>query len=1169
MNTPSSSVNADSTTQAQRAAADPEKSVWVSANAGTGKTRVLIDRITRLLLDGTRPQAILCLTFTKTAAAEMAQRLNARLGTWAMMGDGLLKRTLTALLGRPPEAPQVTRARRLFADILDTPGGLQIRTLHSFCESLLGRFPIEAGVAPHFSVIDERTQGELLNEARDRLLARAFENPDGAQAAAVALIGALTDEGGFAKTIGELAQNRARLHRMIRIHGSLDALKAYVAQALGVSADDREEDVLRAALGDAALGREGLERACAALDHGTAGSQKKAAEIRAFLDNDAIRRAADFDTAYRPLFLTAKDQPLAAKNLITNGARAFDPDAEAILRAEQNRLVALIETLQACRVRDATVALLTVAGALIDHFDALKQRHALLDYDDLIDRARDLLARDGGASWVHYKLDEGLQHILVDESQDTSPAQWEIVRALADEFFSGRGAHEDDPPARRTIFAVGDEKQSIYSFQGAEPVEFARMQAYFARRARESARPFETIPLKLSFRSTRAVLSLVDEVFARPEARDGLSFAGLAVEHAAHRADAPGLVELWPVLRPEDVPESDPWDAPIDRPDSRSPEVRLAERIAKTIDGWLQKGETLEATGEAIRPGDILILLRKRTGGFISAMVRALKNKAIAVAGTDRMVLGRQIAVMDLLALARFAVLCDDDLNLAALLKSPLIGLDEATLFDLAHRRTGSLWAALGEKRRARAEFERAHDKLTAILARADFTAPYEFFASVLSAGGLKALLQRLGPDAEDPIDEFLSLALEFERTHVPSLQGFLNWFDKGESIIKRDMETVADEVRIMTVHGAKGLEAPIVFLPDTCASPDGRNDSTVLWRHEPEGDLPPVVLWSANAQMRPALCQTLIAANKRAREQEYRRLLYVAMTRARDRLYVCGWEGARARPDSCWYELVAPVMRTLGEKVSGQDDGEGDGAVWRYHTPGGGPAQKESPEKTASRLSPALPSWARERPEGEPTPPRPLIPTRPDDIEPPVSGPFAGDDIDRYKRGKIIHRLLEILPTLPRRRRPAAAARYLDAPLYALGGGERDAIIDETLGILDDPRFAFVFGPGSMAEVALSGVVGGRVLSARVDRLLVREDAVWVVDYKTNRPPPKKTADTPPAYLRQMAAYRACLKTIFPGKTVHCLLLWTHGPFLSLLDENLTAPYAPTGALDGIPPPA
>lgn len=1168
MNATSSSVNADSTTQAQRAAADPEKSVWVSANAGTGKTRVLIDRITRLLLDGTRPQAILCLTFTKTAAAEMAQRLNARLGTWAMMDDDVLERTLSALLGRAPEAPHVTRARRLFADILDAPGGLQIRTLHSFCESLLGRFPIEAGVAPHFSVIDERTQGELLNEARDKLLAQAFENPSGAQASAIALIGALTDEGGFAKVIGELAQNRARLHRIIRIHGSLDALKAYVAQALGVSANDREEDVLRAALSDDALGREDLERACAALDHGAAGSQKKAAGIRAFLDNADAHRAATFDTAYRPLFLTAKDQPLAAKNLITNGARAFDPDAEDILRAEQDRLVALIETLQACRVRDATVALLTVAGGLIDHFDALKQRHALLDYDDLIDRARDLLARDGGASWVHYKLDEGLQHILVDESQDTSPAQWEIVRALADEFFAGRGAHEDEPPARRTIFAVGDEKQSIYSFQGAEPAEFARMQAYFAQRARHSARPFETVPLKLSFRSTQAVLSLVDAVFARPEARDGLSFAGLAVEHAAHRADAPGMAELWPVLRPEEVDESDPWDAPIDRPDSQSPEVRLAERIAQTIDGWLQKGETVEATGKAIRPGDILILLRKRTGGFISAMVRALKNRAIAVAGTDRMVLGQQIAVMDLLALARFAVLSADDLNLAALLKSPLVGLDEAALFELAHRRTQSLWATLGEKRDKRADFKRAHDRLAAILNRADFTAPYEFFASALSAGGLKALLRRLGPDAEDPIDEFLSLALEFERTHIPSLQGFLHWFDKGESVVKRDMETIANEVRIMTVHGAKGLEAPIVFLPDTCTNPNGRSDETVLWRHESGSDLPPLVLWSANAQMRPALCQTLIAANKRAREQEYRRLLYVAMTRARDRLYICGWEGRQTRPETCWYELVAPVIRTLGEEVPTQGASDDD-VVWRYHLRGAAPIQKKSPKEAAARAPLALPPWTSEYPEGEPTPPRPLIPTRPDDIEPPVSGPFAGGGVDRYKRGKIIHRLLEILPTLPESRRSAAAARYLGAPLHALNPEERGAIIDETLGILGDPKFAFVFGPDSVAEVSFSGIVGGRTLSARVDRLLVREDAVWVVDYKTNRPPPKSVADTPPAYLRQMAAYRACLKTIFPQKVVHCLLLWTHGPFLSLLDETLTAPYAPTGALDGVFPPA
>ncbi|MDP6882692.1 MAG: double-strand break repair helicase AddA, partial [Rhodospirillales bacterium] len=816
-------------TKEQRAAADPERSVWVSASAGTGKTWVLVDRVARLLLAGTPPGRILCLTFTRAAAAEMANRLGRRLGSWAAMDDADLAQDLGGLMGEKVTAETRLRARRLFADILGVPDGLKIRTIHSFCESLLGRFPLEAGVAPHFSVIDERTAAELRAEARDRLLAGALDDASGPSARALEHLAALIDETAFATVIGEMDSQRGRLGRLIGGHGGLDGLLDAVRDALGVKAGETAESVVADACAAGAFDELGLHRAAAALGKGTKKDQERAAAIRAWLD-DPDGREGSFLGAYDRLFLTKEGAPRSERTLMTKPVRDAEPGVFEVMIEEQARVFAIHERLRATAVAASTAALLTIGEALLAAYGALKDERALLDYDDLIDAARRLLADDGRAAWVHYKLDGGIDHILVDEAQDTSPEQWRIVADLAQEFFAGAGSRE----IGRTVFAVGDEKQSIFSFQGADPDAFTAMRRHFEDRATAAGEGWRSVELAKSYRATATVLDCVDRVFADAAAGDGVVAAGAALRHHSSRQGQAGLVELWPTVTPEIQTEADPWDAPLDQVSAESPPAVLARRIADHIAGWLESEEVLESTGRPVRPGDIMILLRRRAP-FADEMVRCLKERRIPVAGADRMVLTDQLAVMDLAALGHFALLPDDDLNLAVVLKGPAFGFDDDALFELAHERRGSLWRALDERRAGNARFEAAWVRLAALLAKADFTPPFEFFAEALGRDGERRhILGRLGPDAGDPLDEFLSLALDYERQHVPSLQGFLHWLAGGETQVKRDLEHGRGEVRVMTVHGAKGLQAPIVFLPDTLQMP--KQSAALFWPQDDAG---------------------------------------------------------------------------------------------------------------------------------------------------------------------------------------------------------------------------------------------------------------------------------------------------------------------------------------------
>lgn len=1141
----------------QREGADALSNAWVSASAGAGKTRVLRDRVLRLLMAGVRPERILCLTFTKAAAAEMSRRINDELGKWTVADDPTLNGLLAELYGVSQAPEMLVQARRLFARVLDAPGGMKIMTIHSFCQSVLRRFPLEAGVVPHFQVMEDRDAGEMLEEAKADLLLAASDTTRPLHGA-VAEIAARVHEVRFPELLGEVARARRQFADLLNETGGVEGASARLADFLGIAPETSESELLAQACGDDAFEVSDLRRVVLALAEGSKGDQERAGLIATWLAADTQTRAGAMSD-YAAVYLTKGGD--IRKTLATKAVIKAMPDAAEILGREAERVLALQEQTRKANLLFANTALLHVAAALTRLYEARKAARGRLDYDDLISRTRDLLRGDGAAAWVLFKLDGGIDHVLIDEAQDTNPEQWDVVGGLVEEFFAGISARDEATESlglpERSVFAVGDVKQSIYSFQGAEPRRFREMRDYLRDRATASEGRWTNVALDFSFRSSRPVLEAVDKVFAAPAARVGVVEDGETdLQHTPLRDVDAGHVELWPAIVSEKPEEPEPWKPPVDPVSLPGAMDKLAGLVARQIADWLASGEILESKGRPVEAGDVLVLVRQR-GAFVESLVRALKDRQVPVAGVDRMILTEQIAVMDLLALGEFLLLPEDDLNLATLLKSPLLGFDEESLFDLAHNRGDvSLWETLRVRCDENPRFGEAAGYLSDLRARVDVERPYELFAGVLSRGGRARIYERLGPDAADPIDEFLSLALSFESSHTPSLQSFLHWVIAGQAQVKRDLDQTGGAVRVMTVHGAKGLEAPIVFLPDTTRLP--RNLPSLLW-HE-DGNVP-FVVWLPRVDDADMTTLALRDAVRERQLEEYRRLLYVAMTRAEERLYVCGWNEPG---DGSWYALVQEAMGAIAQPVDLPllaENGVEGAEVLRLEAAQRGPV--DLVDATPAVKVMALPDWAQRSAPAEPSPPRPLAPSDPGE-DPPVRPPIDRvDDQQRFVRGNILHRLLQWLPELEPEKRRDAAARYLARPVFALSEDNQGVIAHEVLSVLERPEFAHLFGLGSVAEVAITGTAprtngAVHVISGQIDRLVVHGGEVSIVDYKSNRPPPEDPHAVAPVYLRQMAAYRHVIRDAWPGHPVRAFLLWTDAPRLMELPGELLDGYGP-----------
>jgi len=1133
----------------QGEAADPAVNAFVTANAGSGKTKTLIDRVARLLLAGARPAAILCVTYTKAAAAEMQRRLFGRLGEWAVLDGEPLRAELSKLQGRPPESfdeEALSMARALFARALETPGGLKIQTIHAFCEAVLRRFPLEAGIAPGFKVMDDAQSGAIAKAAREAVALSAADDMGG-MADAYARMSVALDFQAFQAMFSSFEAQRGALTGYFARMGSAAGLVADVWARCGFDAPSSVEKQTALAMGE--IDRPLWRAAAEVLSTGGKLDIERARRLLAVADNPA----ATYEEARRPLFTTdGRPDSRLEKTAVLKSRE----DLREGLLSQQALLEEAREWIAGATVAEDTVMVLTLAASYVARYTAEKTERGALDFADLIERTRMLLTERSDAAWVLYKLDGGIDHLLLDEAQDTAPEQWDIINQLTAEFFAGAGAG----PAARTKFVVGDPKQSIYSFQGADIARFTAERAQFNALAAQGI-DARDVPLTMSYRSGADILTFVDSVFLAAETRAAVppSADQDSVIHTPFRTDGPGCVDLWPLERENEAQARDAWDAPLDQGAEHNANRRLADRIAAEIVALAARGDAVwDAKEKARRPasfGDVLILVRRR-GALFEEVLRSLKRADVPVAGADRLKLSAHIVFDDLLSLARFCLFPDDDLTLAALLKSPFVGLDDDSLYALAKPRgTLSLWGALHSHAAEQPLWGEAFVFLTWAREQGRVLAPFELFSRALDRldGDGRSMRQRfltrLGAEAQDALAEFLSQAAAAEQRGVRDLESLAAAFTGLDIVVKREMDEARGEVRVMTTHGAKGLEAPVVILPEIAFGGGGRGSP--LLRSE-DG-----FLWCAS---KTGDCD----ASKRAREarmeaeaQEALRLLYVALTRARDRLILCGRIAATAKIENVkgWHRNLSAAFEQEGIGPKLRQAALGDMTFTRF-----GPDPAALGRRAAIETAPVVvPDWASTAPPAESAAWRYAQPSRAAEADRGAApSPLAAaGGLGRYRRGEIVHRLLQILPDVAPDARRAAAGRLL-ASEPALTDAQRAEMAGAALSVLEDAAFADVFAPGSRAEAAIAGAAPdlppGLRISGRVDRLSVTEGRVLVVDFKTNRPAPAQIGAADESYILQMALYWAVLKQLFPGRAVEAALVWTDGPKLMPVPEELMA---------------
>jgi len=1115
----------------QLKAGDPEGSAWVSANAGSGKTHILSERVLRLLLSGVAPENILCLTYTKAGAAEMGQRVAGRLGEWAVMKEDKLRAALAALCGKAPVADDLARARTLFAHALETPGGLKILTIHAFCEAALHRFPLEAQVPVGFSVIEEAEKDDMVRMARERVLAEGLGGNENVAAAVTKLFATLSDHQIEKAVNSALSQGRHLKHVLADPKGA----KANLRNLLGISNSQTVSDLEREGVSKTLFDQEIAERVFALTPPGDG---KRFEDRLARLDWGNL----NLEDLCKTFLKTDGTLPqrLAKKIILTK-----DPQLAELMAAEAQRLAEIFVTLKHLRIAELSGALLDVMAAINKRYQLGKQRQGRLDFDDLVTRFESLISQKQDAEWVRYKLDAGLTHILVDESQDTNPDQWNVVTKLVEEFFAGQSAIERP----RSIFAVGDEKQSIYSFQGADPVLFGETGRLLQLKASHAGKKWKNIRFRASFRTLENILAAVDKVSARKDISEALLWPGEPELHESARSDKGGMVTLWPPFQDQSELEGE-TEWPLDPPQQNKTAPRqLAERIAKQISHWVTKKRPLGRRQRPVNPDDILILVQSR-GSLFQEIIRALKKSGLATPGADRLPVTEHIVVRDLLTLGDVLETPEDDLSLATLLRSPLFGLSEDQLAALCiNRGKGvSLWRALNARAKSE-EFARiAVDQLVSWRNSLDFDRPYEFFAQILFAsGGLQRFHARLGAEIDDVINEFMDLALAHEQSGQPSLRGFLASLRGRNISIKREFST-SGGVRIMTVHGAKGLEAPIVILADAATC---RITSKPVFV---QGEEKPLLAHISSSSEHTELTRRLLRdPDEDAQIAEYWRKLYVGMTRAEDELYVSGYLTQKGKLDGTWYEAIEDALKAecRQAKIIGEEEA---GLLFPKEIP---PALK-------------IKSGAGKKPDAAPQAlPGPLAPVAQTQI---ISPSHAGGetidmgdvrqnpareiaDAERARRyGVVLHALLQHLAGVESAQRQNIARKGLEVLLPGEPSGQKE-LLKKALAIFAGPDAPLLFGANSRPElpIFISGCKEGKPVSliGRIDRVIIKDGQALVVDFKSNASPPLKSDEVSMAYQMQLGLYLRAAQRLFPALSARAAIYWSANETLMYLDND------------------
>lgn len=1142
------------TLQQQYASSNPENSAWVSANAGSGKTHVLTQRVIRLMLAGNPPDKILCLTFTKAAAANMKNRVFSTLAEWTMMEDSKLNEEIKKTTDNPVSPKLRNRARQLFALALDAPGGLKIQTIHAFCESLLHQFPLEANVPGHFEALQEIEQTNMLVQARAYVLS---QNIDDAADHYSALVPFASDSA-IEDALNTIIYNRQDFLSWIR-NGTEFAINT-LYEKLGVEQEDTAELIKANTVSDILLTCTNITTITA---HASLSDKKTDIDLADALQ--VLIENKDIETSFliiQKAVLTAKLLPKAESRIATKFVKDEIPDAVETLYQIAHNIINALEKINALQLLKNSYHLFKIGEAVLYRYENMKQNRGVIDFDDQIEKSANLLTRADIRDWIRYRLDRGIDHLLVDEAQDTSPKQWEIINAVTGDFYSGNTASNID----RTVFVVGDEKQSIFSFQGAEPSEFDRQEKRLKNQVEEADKQYHAGRLELSFRSTQDVLHAVDAVFNVDENMRGLTQSGEKPIHDAIRSKHPGEVQVWPLFKQEKTEQTESWLDPIDKKEADDPAVLLAEKIAETIKQWV--GKPLPGMDRPLKFGDILILVRKRDR-FITAFTRTMKDKGLAIAGADRLTLTDHVAIEDLLAIGRVALLPEDDLSLACVLKSVFIALDEDALFDFSHgRENKSLYQnirniAQNSNHKRSLLAQTLLEFLDRIIYLGSSLSVFDFYAYLLGKlEGRKKILVRLGLEAEDVIDSFLEEALTFTNDRNGGLETFITELTAAEPVIKREVELDRDEVRVLTVHSSKGLEARAVFLIDHCGSAWSEKHRPKLLEIE-NGEHPNGYLWLPSSAQHIETTRVSTGLIGEAAEAEYRRLLYVGMTRAADRLVVCGFHGVREPNHPYWHQMVKDALAETSKEIKTKT---GDIDFWRWVSKEQKPVEFKTTTDTLNNQSNQInyPKWLLEPAKADPPLPRPLTPSGAHALIDPEQ---VNEDALKFdakvennsfalKKGNVTHKLLEVLPDIPTQKRTLIAEEYLDKTCPEWTATQRSELLSKVFSIFSDEHFANLFEGEAKAEVSLAGRLdvksGSMLVTGQIDRLIISDDSVIILDYKTNRHAPKSLDETPEAYITQLALYRDLVARIYKSKKIVSALLWTQIPSLMVIPDKI-----------------
>ncbi|MDA9231004.1 double-strand break repair helicase AddA [Rickettsiales bacterium] len=1129
------------TIKLQQQASNPKNSVFVAASAGSGKTKILTDRVLRLLLNDIRPNQILCLTFTKVAAFEMKNRIYKELSEWSIITESQLQDRIFNLTAQNCSKSLLKKARSLFVRVLDDSEGLKINTIHAFCQTLMAKFPIESNIKPNFSIIDSQKENKLLLQAKDMLLKEALENKNLRKK--IENIAVNLNEDDFLDVILELINQRSALESTIKKYHDLNNLNKQIL--LIFNSKDKDEDYIDDLIQKPDLTKNFNKEALLKIANLAKESDKKSDQnyynlVTNYLQNP---NKDNFDN-YLSIFLT-KDKSIK-KTIITSAIIKKDLNIKNDLLKEAKRLQNICEEINAFTIANLSIDLLNITNKMLEFYQNLKNSNNYLDYNDLISKGSELLNNKEISQWVKYKLDGAISHILVDESQDTNHNQWQIIKAISDDFFD----KNDEIGEERTIFIVGDEKQSIYSFQGADPSIFNDVFYYYSQKLEQNNSKMHNISLNNSFRSKKNILQLVDNIFKEQDYKKAISKINI-VKHNPIKLDNMGKVELWPIINvKEDDANSNKddfsWKINVKPVEKLNSKELLAKLIAKKIKNWLESEKIIYSENRIIEPKDIMILIKDRANNLGNLIINNLQKEKIPVSGGDKFELSSHFLVKDLLLIAKFLLLPQDDLNLATLLKSPIIAISEEELFDVCQikdRESIYLFQALklSDNINIKKSLIFLDDVQKYYLENQNQI--YQLFLYILEYKNKKVeIIEYFKEESREIIHQFLNLCLNFENSEDFGLENFVIQLQNSSLKINiGSANSELNQVKISTIHSAKGLESKIIILADSFHNSQkiyGTNSSRILWFKHNDIKIP---IYKSDKNC--ALTDGIKNADKNLSKEEYLRLLYVSLTRAEDELYIAGF--GNKSDQNCWYNIIknyglqnakskdSDFSKILGIK---SDEFTEDDKILYFTDENKNILNKNTENSSNDNKKYKIPEFLTKKAEIE------LFKniSYPSTID---KNQTISNDVNIVNDfGNIIHKILELF--IKKLRNNDASQKintHLDNFYPKIDSKIRLELFRQISAISNNKVLDFIYCNKIETEIAVFYEENNDIISGKIDLLVIKDNEIIIIDYKSNKIIEKEIDKTANKYKKQLNIYRKIISNIYPDKIIKTAIIWTY----------------------------